>query len=163
MDTHFKTICDDGSPDELGELLCVLWRKCCDGDFSLCDQLQSQMQARVAQTAQISAVSQSKGLHAGDAIDSDSEGSDDGNDAAEQMLREAYQEARARGGAGGGGGMTRIGENGGDDGEGMDMDTGGERESAPAPPMLVPLEPLVDREGFETVVVGKKKKAYKKA
>jgi hypothetical protein len=72
MDTHFKTICDDGSPDELGELLCVLWRKCCDGDFSMADQLHAQM---VARSATVAGAGASTGLHAGDAIDSDSEGS----------------------------------------------------------------------------------------
>jgi len=148
MDTHFKTICDDGSPDELGELLCTLWRKCCEGDFSMCDQLHAQTISRSAVT-NIS-VSQSTGLHAGDAIDSDSDGSDEDNDAAERMLHEAYREARA--GAGAGGDLGSIDEH----------DEGGEMDTETSAPALEPLEPLVDKEGFETVVVGKKKKAYKK-
>jgi hypothetical protein len=72
MDTHFRTIRDDGSPDELGELLCVLWRKCCEGDFSMADQLHAQMLARTASVAGAGAGA-STGLEAGDAIDSDSE------------------------------------------------------------------------------------------
>lgn len=35
METHFNTMCDDGSPDEIGELLALMWRQCCTGNFEL--------------------------------------------------------------------------------------------------------------------------------
>ena len=35
METHFNTMCDDGSPDEIGELLALMWRQCCVGNFEL--------------------------------------------------------------------------------------------------------------------------------
>ena len=35
MDTQFSTVCEDGSCDELGELLVDMWRQCGDGDFNL--------------------------------------------------------------------------------------------------------------------------------
>lgn len=35
MDSHFHTVCDDGSPEEIGELLCTMWRQCCTGEFGL--------------------------------------------------------------------------------------------------------------------------------
>ena len=80
------------------------------------------------------------------------------DDEAEKILQQAYQEARAAG-AGAGGGLQGIqeGEGEGEEG-GDDMDTDKNNNDSVAPP----LEPLVDEEGFETVVVGKKKKAYKK-
>jgi hypothetical protein len=34
LETHFNVMCDDGSPDEIGELLCTMWRECCAGEFS---------------------------------------------------------------------------------------------------------------------------------
>jgi hypothetical protein len=35
METHFSTICEDGSTDELGEMFVTMWRQCCEGDFTL--------------------------------------------------------------------------------------------------------------------------------
>ena len=35
METEFNTILEDGSPDELGELLVTMWRQCGEGDFTL--------------------------------------------------------------------------------------------------------------------------------
>ena len=35
MDTQFSTVCEDGSCDELGELLVDMWRRCGEGDFTL--------------------------------------------------------------------------------------------------------------------------------
>ena len=35
MENDFNTICEDESPDELGDLLCTMWRQCGEGDFNL--------------------------------------------------------------------------------------------------------------------------------
>lgn len=35
METDFNTICEDESTDELGDLLCTMWRQCGEGDFTL--------------------------------------------------------------------------------------------------------------------------------
>jgi hypothetical protein len=133
MERHFNTILEDDSPDEIGELLCELFRKCCEGDFTLVHSLQAKQAARV------SAVTQSQGLAGGDAMD----GSDDEMDheGQRQMLDEGMA---AYGGAAGLAAGAGAAAGGGDV-----MDEGEEQEEAP---------PLVDEDGFETVLVGKKKK-----
>lgn len=35
MEANFNTICEDGSSDEVGDLLCLMWRQCTTGDFTL--------------------------------------------------------------------------------------------------------------------------------
>lgn len=35
LECEFNTICEDGSPDELGELIVNMWRECCTGSFNL--------------------------------------------------------------------------------------------------------------------------------
>jgi hypothetical protein len=35
MESDFNTLCEDESPDELGELLVTMWKQCGDGDFTL--------------------------------------------------------------------------------------------------------------------------------
>jgi hypothetical protein len=35
METDFNAILEDGSPDELGELLVTMWRQCGEGDFTI--------------------------------------------------------------------------------------------------------------------------------
>lgn len=67
METDFNVICEDGSPDEVGELLCVMWRQCSVGDFKL-------VQTTIAkEDAAINSIKHSQGLDCGDAIDSDDE------------------------------------------------------------------------------------------
>ncbi len=35
LETNFSTICEDGSPGEIGELFCLMWRQCVEKDFTL--------------------------------------------------------------------------------------------------------------------------------
>jgi hypothetical protein len=35
MEVNFNTICEDGSADEVSDLLCTMWRQCSVGDFTL--------------------------------------------------------------------------------------------------------------------------------
>lgn len=35
LECEFNTICEDGSPEELGELIVNMWRECCTGNFNL--------------------------------------------------------------------------------------------------------------------------------
>jgi hypothetical protein len=35
LEDNFNTICEDGSTDELGDLLVSMFRQCCEGDFTL--------------------------------------------------------------------------------------------------------------------------------
>eukprot|EP00428_Durinskia_dybowskii_P066801 CAMPEP_0170384742 /NCGR_PEP_ID=MMETSP0117_2-20130122/16156_1 /TAXON_ID=400756 /ORGANISM="Durinskia baltica, Strain CSIRO CS-38" /LENGTH=216 /DNA_ID=CAMNT_0010640503 /DNA_START=71 /DNA_END=721 /DNA_ORIENTATION=+ len=77
LDTNFSTICEDGSPDELGDLFCTMWRECIVGNTNLVTSALSREYVRHEM------VSKSEGLDNGDADD----GSDDGmdNDAQEEL------------------------------------------------------------------------------
>ena len=113
LETHFSTICEDGSPEELGELLIEMWRQCLDGNFTLVHN------ALAREYVRHEVVSQSQGLDNGD-IDEDS----DNEETAEKQ-------------------------------EGAILDTIQEIEEEEEK------MPLVDEEGFQSVVRGKKKKSYK--
>jgi hypothetical protein len=75
LDVNFSTICEDGSPDELGEKFCTMWRECLSGNNeSVVNMLSKEWMRHEMQILQ-----KSEGLEGGDADD----GSDDGemNDA----------------------------------------------------------------------------------
>ena len=88
LDTNFSTICEDGSPDELGDLFWAMWRECIVGNTNLVTNALSREFVRHEM------VSKSEGLEGGDADD----GSDDGEDnaGAEEDLREAVRQGLAR-------------------------------------------------------------------
>lgn len=67
LDNSFNTECEDGSPDEIGELLCELWRTCGEGDFTLANRIIERGQSRQG------AHTISQGYDNGDAADSDGE------------------------------------------------------------------------------------------
>jgi hypothetical protein len=67
LDTQFSTICEDGSPDELGEVFVAMWRQCCIGDFSMVTSTLAKEYVRHEM------VSRSQGLEGGDAIDEEDE------------------------------------------------------------------------------------------
>lgn len=133
LETNFSTICEDGSPDDLGELLCTMWRQCCEGNFSMVTDILAKEYVRHEM------VSRSQGLAGGDAIDEEDEEGDDAiptdeaNDQVERLARQALQQAA---------------------GSDAQMDTIQEREEEEqeAPP-------LVDADGFQTVTRGRKAKS----
>lgn len=131
LDTNFQTICEDDSPDDLGELFCDMWRQCITGNTDLVTNALSREYVRHEM------VSRSEGLDTGDADD----GSDDGEVNDSEL---ALQEALASGLSAEG--LAAIPESG--------MDTeGGEDESLPMEPEPVPVR---DPDGWETVARGKK-------
>jgi len=67
METNFSTICEDGSPDELGDLLVTMYRQCGEGDFTLA------VNALAREYVRHEMVSRSQGLEGGDAMDEDDE------------------------------------------------------------------------------------------
>lgn len=67
METQFNTICEDGSPDEIGELLVTMWRLCGEGNFSMVSDILGREFVRH------DTISRSHGLEGGDAMDSDDE------------------------------------------------------------------------------------------
>lgn len=71
LENEFNTICEDGSPEELGEMFCVMWRKCCSGDFTMVTDVLAREYVRHEM------VTKSQGLAGGDA-DSDDDGEDNG-------------------------------------------------------------------------------------
>ena len=130
LDTNFSTICEDGSPDELGDLFCCMWRECIVGNTNLVTNALSREYVRHEM------VSRSEGLANGDADD----GSDDGedNNDAEEELQAAVRA-----------GLQSNTELGTIDEAGMDMEESAEVEA----PVVVK-----DPEGWETVARGKKTK-----
>ncbi len=66
LETNFNTICEDGSPDELGELLVMMWRQCIVGDFTLVTNSLAREFVRHESLAQCKGISAT-----GDAMDSD--------------------------------------------------------------------------------------------
>lgn len=113
LETHFSTICEDGSPEELGELLVEMWRQCLAGDFTLVHN------ALAREYVRHEVVTRSQGLDNGD-IDEDSD-NEETAERQEGAILETIQEIEE------------------------------EEEKMP----------LVDEEGFTSVVRGKKKKNYK--
>ena len=76
METYFNTILEDGSSDELGEILCSMWRQCSAGDFSSAQEIKRKESLRP------SVLQQSRGLQSGGDIleegDEDGDEDDDG-------------------------------------------------------------------------------------
>lgn len=129
LDTNFSTICEDGSPDELGDLFCDMWRECITGNTNLVTNALSREYVRHEM------VSRSEGLAGGDADDG-SDGEED-NMETEQQLREAVAAGLAAPR------LTSIDESG------MEMEEG---EGAEMPEPV----PVKDPDGWETVARGKK-------
>lgn len=128
MESNFNTVCDDGSAEELGAVFVEMWRKCRDGDFEMVQGILEKERKRVSVTGQC------QGLEGGDAIDEDSEDESDGL-ALNKMVRERALEA-----------LTEE-----ESGEKMEYGDEGDVDGKEAPP-------LMDADGFTTVVAGKKKK-----
>lgn len=88
METDFNTICEDESCDELGDLLCTMWRECGQNKFDLVNNALAREQSRN------SALITSQGVdHAGDELDSDD---DEEIGAAGDMNMEMMEEAEQR-------------------------------------------------------------------
>jgi hypothetical protein len=139
LETNFSTICEDGSPLELGDLFCDMWRQCVSGDFTLVTN------ALANEYVRHEVVSRSEGLDNGDADD----GSDDGMEDAEAQIQEGVRAHLA-----GEGNMGTIPEDGG----AMEGDGGAGSVTAVE---MVAFVPEVDVDGFETVARGKKTRAKK--
>mmetsp|Transcript_8199 Transcript_8199/g.13613 ORF Transcript_8199/g.13613 Transcript_8199/m.13613 type:complete len:269 (+) Transcript_8199:65-871(+) len=183
MEMNFNTICEDDSPTELGDMFCTMWRQCITGDFTLVTNALSREYIRHEM------VSKSQGLDGGDADD----GSDDGEEMAmsESMLAEAVREtmtATSSTSIGQSSTLSAIPESSNESGtlslgtaaSGISIPTTvftgaigtaatmasiGEDGAAMEEEQCVPAVPLVDEDGFETVVRGKKanKKQSKRA
>jgi hypothetical protein len=77
MDTDFNTLLEDGSADEVGELLVNMWRLCAGGDFSLVETVISK------ESRATDVLRESRGIDRGDEMDSDDE--NDGLDIADAV------------------------------------------------------------------------------
>lgn len=63
METDFNTECEDGSPDEIGELLVQLWKECSSGEFHRIQNILDK-EKKLGNVLQ-----QSQGLQNGDELD----------------------------------------------------------------------------------------------
>ena len=140
METNFNTLLDDGSSDEIGELLCTMWRKCSVGDFSVV----AEIRGKEAQRTQQMLVLSSRGLDAtGDIlVEGDEEDDDDSvcipNSVFRQAVAQELDKVRSRGV-----------QNGGEEGE-------KEEEEQECEAMNIP-----DADGFLLVQTGKSRKGKK--
>lgn len=64
-DANLSMVCEDGSPDEIGELLVMMWNQCSQGDFTLVRNAVGREEARQ------NVIGASQGLEGGDIIDED--------------------------------------------------------------------------------------------
>ena len=133
LDIHFQTICEDGSPDEIGDIFCTMWRQCIIGDFTLVTN------ALAKEYVRHEMVSKSEGLTGGDAAD-DSD-NDDNNNESELLLQEALSAHKVSINS-----MQSINEI--DEEQAMIIDN----ENIE----IVQTIPKVDPDGWETVTKGKK-------
>lgn len=81
LESNFNTICEDGSPDQVGEIFCTMWRQCIEGNYQMVTDILAKEFVRHEM------VTRSQGLVGGDVDDE----SDDGVDNSE--LLEAVEEA----------------------------------------------------------------------
>ncbi len=109
VDEEFSMVCEDGSPDEIGEILIQMWRECNEGEFRIVQNVIGKEREREA----LNPLKQSQGLEGGDAIDENEETGEETPDISMEMA-EAVEEA--------------------------------------------PTGPIIDEDGFETVVRGKRGK-----
>jgi hypothetical protein len=86
VDAEFSMVCEDDSPDELGELLTIMWRECTEGKFDLVNNALG----RESEQARQGVIASSQGLEGGDAIDEDED--EDGGDYSEETMQQ-YEEA----------------------------------------------------------------------
>mmetsp|Transcript_26601 Transcript_26601/g.39528 ORF Transcript_26601/g.39528 Transcript_26601/m.39528 type:complete len:182 (-) Transcript_26601:85-630(-) len=63
VDAEFSMVCEDGSPDEIAELLLAMYREAREGNFTLVQNALNREQARA------DALSRSQGIERGDVID----------------------------------------------------------------------------------------------
>ena len=82
LETEFSTICEDESPDELGELFCTMWRQCLEGNYQMVTDILAKEYVRHEM------VTRSQGLDGGGDAD---DHSDDGRDDSE--LKQEVNEA----------------------------------------------------------------------
>lgn len=67
LETQLNVICEDGSPDEIGEIVCRMWRECVAGDFSTVERTLNQERVRAGMAGK------SIGMEGGDVVLSDDE------------------------------------------------------------------------------------------
>jgi pre-rRNA-processing protein TSR2 len=96
LETEFNTICEDGSPDELGELFVTMWRQCMEGNYTLVTDILAKEYVRHEM------VSRSQGLVSGDIDDHSDDGMDDTavKEAVEEAVTEQIQQTEDNNNAG---------------------------------------------------------------
>lgn len=149
METHFNTLLEDGSSEEIGELLCTMWRACSVGDFAMSSEIRRKEALR-PQILQLS-----RGLDSGgDAIlqgDDDDDDDDGGEGGDSQCIPNAvFQQAVAQQ-------LRRIREEEDVAEEGEEGEEGGMRGQAGAAKEAEE-EMAVDPDGFMLVQTGKARK-----
>lgn len=129
VDQEFSMICEDGSPEEIGEILIQMWRECSEGNFNLVQIVIGKERDRQA----LNPLNKSQGLEGGDVIgeDDDEEGGENPNLSME---------------------MADIGEENEEEQE----------EKQQQQQQSIRAGPIIDEDGFETVVRGRKSRKCKK-
>lgn len=124
VDQEFSMVCEDGSPEEIGEILIQMWRECSEGNFNLVQNIIGRERDRQMRNP----LTQSQGLEGGDIIDENEEDNNHDNDNYNNINNNSID-------------MFEITE--------------------PQEEYVRP-GPIIDEDGFETVVRGKKSRKNKK-
>ena len=71
LEVNFNVICEDGSIEEIAELVIEMWKKCGDGDFTIA------INTLGREANRFEVINKSQGIDQGDAIDDDDDDDDD--------------------------------------------------------------------------------------
>lgn len=128
VDQEFSMVCEDGSPDEIGEILVHMWRECSEGNFNLVQTIIGKERDRQLQNP----LNRSQGLEGGDVIDENDD--DEDNNGNSNNNNNSID-------------MSEIEE---------------QQQQEQEEQQYVRQGPIIDEDGFETVVRGKKTRKNKK-
>ena len=72
LEVNFNVICEDGSTEEISELLLEMWKQCGNGDFTIA------VNTLGREANRFEVINKSQGIDQGDAIDDDDDDDEDG-------------------------------------------------------------------------------------
>ena len=86
VESHFNMICEDGSPEEIGEIIVAMYRQCAEGDYSLVSATIERERTRQ------NVVANSSGLEAGGDVIEETEDDRKASDNVDTIVAEEVQQ-----------------------------------------------------------------------
>lgn len=91
LEDQLKTICEDGSPDEIGQVLCSMWSECIVGNYNMVNTMIARERAR----RNANVIQYSQVLAGGDDEDGESDDEEDGARDPNALIQEAMDAMNA--------------------------------------------------------------------